>query len=518
MSADISRVSFDPAKHYSRIVHQQGRVTLDSDANEQTAVLLHHLRTVVADLLGPTAAPLAAPGFGVARTDPPGDLAIGAGRLYIDGLLVENDTATTYLTQPEGYVDPETAPVPDGPFAVYLRAWEREITAVQDPSIREIALGIHGPDTAARAKVVWQVALHAFDGEDPGPGGAAEALRLWLDGLHRPAGLMAARARHAPEPPGGPAESCVTVPGAEFRGPENQLYRVQIHTSGGGAPPGEVPELPVVRPRRRTPREAADRPPVATFVWSRENASVALPVARVAGPVVTLEEWGRDGHLSLDVGDMVELVDDATAVHSADDVQAGPPQRVHRVLAVDLPARTVTLDADPNAPARPGGSPPPCVSGDPELHPHLRRWDHRPAGTADALPVVLDTWIPLEDGVAVRFTAPPSTGTDVGDRPGRTYGSDRPDRTGRTARTDRTGRDQPPVRAGFRRGDHWLVPARTVPGDVLWPQREDGPAPVRPHGVDYHYAPLAYVPADQGEPHSLVPTFAPVAGPTPPAP
>lgn len=52
MSVDISRVSFDPSKHYSRIVHQQGRVTLDADANEQTAVLLHYLRTVVADVLG----------------------------------------------------------------------------------------------------------------------------------------------------------------------------------------------------------------------------------------------------------------------------------------------------------------------------------------------------------------------------------------------------------------------------------------------------------------------------------
>ncbi|MFG2296013.1 DUF6519 domain-containing protein [Streptomyces sp. NPDC048603] len=492
MSADISRVTFDPAKHYSRIVHQQGRVTLDSDANEQTAVLLHYLRTVVADLLGPSAAPLAAPGFTVARTDTPRDLALGAGRLYADGLLVENDAATTYLTQPEGYVDPETAPVPDGPFVVYLRAWEREITAVQDPSIREIALGIHGPDTAARAKVVWQVALHAFDGEDPGPGGAADALRLWLDGLHLPTGLMAARARYEPVPPGGPGEPCAIAPRDGYRGPENQLYRVQIHTSGVGAPAGDDTVSPVAPPRRGTAKDAAERPPAATFVWSRENASVVLPVARIAGPVVTLEEWGRDSRLSLDVGDLVELVDDATAVHTADEVPAGPPQRIHRVLAIDPPARTVTLDADPNAPARPGGSPPPTVSGDPELHPHLRRWDHRPAGTAHALPVVLDTWIPLEDGVAVRFTGPPP---------------------GRPARPAGPARKQPPVQARFRRGDHWLVPARTVPGDVLWPQGEDGPAAVRPHGVDYHYAALAYVPPGSGEPHSLISTFAPAAEP-----
>ncbi|MFJ3880196.1 DUF6519 domain-containing protein [Streptomyces sp. NPDC090077] len=484
MSVDISRVSFDPLKHYSRIVHQQGRVTLDADANEQTAVLLHYLRTVVADVLGPAAAPLGAPGFTVTRIarDPDRDLAIGAGRLYVDGVLVENDAPTTYLTQPEGYVDPETAPVPEGPALAYLRAWERDITVIQDPAIREIALGGHGPDTAARAKVVWQVALHAFgEQEDPGGAEATVWFRSWLDGLYAPRGLLAARALHEPE---APADACVTAPRARFRGPENQLYRVQIHTSGVGAFPGDDGRR-VVRPRRRgAGRDLRPEAPQATFVWSRENASVALPVASVAGPVVTLASWGRDHRLGVDVGDLVELVDDATAVHAADEVPGTPPQRVHRVVAVDVPGRTVTLDADPGA-GPPGGRPPLGVGGDPELHPYLRRWDHRPQGGAGALPVVLDTWIALEDGVEVRFGVPQDCG---------------PAREGSGERA--------PGR--FRRGDHWLVPARTVPGDVVWPQDEEGPAAVAPHGVVYHYAPLAYLPGGAGDPVPLVARFAPL--------
>src|SRR5262249_22108505 len=55
-------------------------------------------------------------------------------------------------------------------YWVYLDVWERNITWIEDDSIREKAL--NGPDTCARSKVVWQVkALTAADlnpkGVDP---------------------------------------------------------------------------------------------------------------------------------------------------------------------------------------------------------------------------------------------------------------------------------------------------------------------------------------------------------------
>src|SRR5207247_837956 len=37
----------------------------------------------------------------------------------------------------------------------YLDVWQRHLTALDDPLIREVALG--GPDTTTRAQVVWQV-------------------------------------------------------------------------------------------------------------------------------------------------------------------------------------------------------------------------------------------------------------------------------------------------------------------------------------------------------------------------
>ena len=47
----------------------------------------------------------------------------------------------------------------------------------------------------------------------------------------------------------------------------------------------------------------------------------------------------------------------------------------------------------------------------------------------------------------------------------------------------------------YRTGDHWLIPARTVTGDVEWPKAADNITPVAcpPHGIQHYYAPLAVV-------------------------
>jgi len=65
MKGDFSRVSFDPRHHFSQVLQQQGRVTLDADSNEQGAILLHYLRTMARDLFGPYGAPAGNAGFGL---------------------------------------------------------------------------------------------------------------------------------------------------------------------------------------------------------------------------------------------------------------------------------------------------------------------------------------------------------------------------------------------------------------------------------------------------------------------
>ena len=140
---------------------QQGRVTLDADFNEQASILLHYMRALARDLIGPYAAPSANAGFLLSYDQKNKDLIISAGRYYVDGILVENLEDTPYSQQPDWPVpdsDPLTAELNDptgGLFWAYLDVWERHVTSIEDDDIREKAL--NGPDTCTRAKVAWQV-------------------------------------------------------------------------------------------------------------------------------------------------------------------------------------------------------------------------------------------------------------------------------------------------------------------------------------------------------------------------
>src|SRR5919202_1065001 len=102
MKSDLSRDTFDGAKHFTRVLMQQGRVTLDADHNEQVAILLHYLWTLAADVIGPAGGPMLGGGFNLtAPADANSSFTIGKGRYYVDGLLVENDTdALAYASQP----------------------------------------------------------------------------------------------------------------------------------------------------------------------------------------------------------------------------------------------------------------------------------------------------------------------------------------------------------------------------------------------------------------------------------
>src|SRR6185503_5210695 len=52
MNGDISRITFNPLKHFTSVLLQQGRVQIDADWNEQSSILLHYLRALGADLIG----------------------------------------------------------------------------------------------------------------------------------------------------------------------------------------------------------------------------------------------------------------------------------------------------------------------------------------------------------------------------------------------------------------------------------------------------------------------------------
>ena len=253
---------------------------------------------------------------------------------------------------------------------LFLDVWEREITFIQDDSIRETALG--GPDTCLRTTVSWRVRA-----ADKAPEGTAELSidmpreDLWRDwsswtsqwqGLNR--GLLQARAKPDPSKDAGP---CVSSPEARYRGAENQLYRVEIHQGGNAG--------------------------VATFKWSRDNGSETFAIRRTSGDTAFVESLRADR--SLKSGDWVELLDDEIERSGATGVlfQVDAVDERQTSVRLKIPAGTTFPVYDENAVA--------------DRHPYLRRWDQTSKLASGALAVTegdQDTdWLTLEDGVQIRF-------------------------------------------------------------------------------------------------------------------
>src|SRR5215472_4294837 len=91
MSVDLSRVTGDPRKHYSRVVFEQGRPHLDADLNEQQEVSEYRVTTEAVDVIGESGARKTGGGFQVTLINGQAgpDAAISAGRMYAGGILAE---------------------------------------------------------------------------------------------------------------------------------------------------------------------------------------------------------------------------------------------------------------------------------------------------------------------------------------------------------------------------------------------------------------------------------------------
>jgi photosystem II stability/assembly factor-like uncharacterized protein len=92
MKADLSRDTFDPARHYSAVRLQQGRIVTDADWNEQADIGRYRAQRQALDIIGPCGGPLDAAGYGLlAETNARAVLALDADRAWVaaeDGALL----------------------------------------------------------------------------------------------------------------------------------------------------------------------------------------------------------------------------------------------------------------------------------------------------------------------------------------------------------------------------------------------------------------------------------------------
>src|SRR5271169_6894245 len=402
MKGDFSRATFDPKKHYTGVLMQQGRVQLDADWNEQQEMHRHSLAAQSMDVIGASGAPFGENGFAITVGADGKTLTISQGRYYVNGILCENEASVTYAQQPDlpnaPDVSTELATANTTAGLAYLDVWNRLVTPLDDPHIREVALG--GPDTTARIRNVWQVKVLPLALQDPNQVVRGDDHYPEWDALVQPStGTLNARST----PATGGNSPCLVPQQAGYQRLENQLYRVEIH-HGGDSSKGQNP----------------------TFKWSRENGTVVTMIESISGQSVTVHDIGRDDALGFASGDWVELTDDVSEL-------SGAPGQLLQVSSVDPKLRVITLSAAPSA-------------VDPTRHAKLRRWDS--SGELSLTPPPGDGWIPLESGIEVQFGS-----------------------------------------GSFETGDYWLIPARTVTGDIDWPFTTPQP----PAGITHNFCRLSVV-------------------------
>src|SRR5207247_8004985 len=93
MKGDFSRFTFRPSKRYTSVRLQRGRVTLDSDWNEQAAIREYLERMRFEDVAGVSAVPCGG-GFAVTH-DRNGSLTLSAGRIYVGAFACELNEPTS---------------------------------------------------------------------------------------------------------------------------------------------------------------------------------------------------------------------------------------------------------------------------------------------------------------------------------------------------------------------------------------------------------------------------------------
>jgi hypothetical protein len=375
LRGDFSRIRFDRGKGYTAVLDQQGRVALDADANEQRFIDAHLRSTETQDVIGEYGGPVGDAGFAI-TVPPGGGIQIGPGRYYVAGLLCENVLpenvpslsydAQPYLLDAKSAADLLAELTQTGSaLQVYLEVWERLVTDLDDPCLREPALGM--ADTTARLQTVWRVVAE-FERPVP-PVGQTSGLptsatmspccQAMYDVSTPPApGGMSAQT-------GGPSADCGCDPvaAAGYQGVENQTYRVEIHNGGDET--------------------------TATFKWSRENGSVVSAVTAVSGSTITVNSLGPDANLGFQSQQWVELSDDT-------DVFGEPPNQPGTLYQV-----STLQPADPSVTL--AGT---VTAVNPAQNARLRRWDQSgPSAPSSGIPLSAGTWITLENGIEVCFAA-----------------------------------------------------------------------------------------------------------------
>jgi len=269
MTGDMTSVPLRAKDRWTAARMQQGRVLLDTDWNLDVDGPARDARQLAIDTVGPAGVPIGSTAFQISLAG--GVLTVGAGTMWVDGLLARNPADLSYADQAQ------IPPLPaNGTWVVYLDVFPEEVQAAEDPT-ELLDPALDGIDTTTRTRVGWRVRV--APAQTPTCGGAT---------LTRPlsTGMLDVVRNAAPVNP----DPCAPPDDPRSQLPDG-LLRIEVLDAGTEA--------------------------TARFGWSYANGSDAV-AATVAGTAVTL---APSRAVTFQPGDLVEV---STLARREDRVDHGP--------------------------------------------------------------------------------------------------------------------------------------------------------------------------------------------------
>lgn len=497
MKGDFTRETFKREKHYNSVRMQQGRVLLDADWNEQADIQTYLRETEAKDVIGQCGVPMHSGGFRISPTQDYRDLVISPGRIYVDGILCENEpsylqaiiknttSTTTEVLLPALIADKrkfekgqwiELSSKINGPSKnkqmKILEKPEKGIMKLEgqvespikgalDLRLRRITTFLTQPDCPVKIENldssgkfvayldVWKRHITALEDEDiresalGGPDTTTRTRTVWQVKLQKI----------------DPEKSCGDFPDDWHPKMSSGLMAARVKPEEGNIKPCELSAgAGYSRLQNQLYRIEIHEPSTSawvasnfvTFKWSRDNGSVAASwIGQRGSDVLIISRPGRDRD-EFAPGKWVELIDDNREL-------LGKPGIMLKLLDV----QGTELKVDPTKSEN--VQYPSDIAQDISriqrslfANPMIRLWD---AEAQSIETTANDGWIKLSnEGIEVKF--------------------------------DRRG--------FYQSGDFWQIPARVAGKKILWPCDDDlgdddlaKPLFEFKQGIEHHYCPLA---------------------------
>jgi hypothetical protein len=364
--ASTKHLALKDLRRARSVIARQGQVLLDSEINAQSGLTLARIETETLDIIGQTGTVSGSSAFKITALGT--QIEIGAGRIYVDGLLVENmpsGGAPTSLFADQPHPPAVLAPTSPGGL-VGLKIVVRYVDPVEDEGLIEPALGDIA--TAGRTLNDWQV-MHVPAAASPVPG-CGDAFAPWSDMVAPSSGMLSAKVNPT-DPATGP---CSITPGGGYTRLENLLYRVEVHSGI------------VMKACADGPRYGLDG---LKLKVSRSNASIMARIKKVSGTVLTLSPPALDPLAWFNIGSFAEIVTSHADVDTTRErpalLEVSDPTDTSIRLS-SLSATLIPLDANQ------------VPVGDW----FVRLWDRDPITITASTSATASGWVDIGDGVFIR--------------------------------------------------------------------------------------------------------------------